>query len=122
MAAATFVFGLDQFRSAAPLLGDGLDGGRVYRGMIYQRDEQGAGRTADLFDATGDGTAHGAFGIGIDGERQTGIGQLGEDVGGSMANYHHNLFNSGSSQIGQAAFNDSLVAEGQQRFESAHAA
>jgi|SRR5262245_49473975 len=122
MAAATLVFGLDQFRSPAPLPRDGLDGRRVYGRMIYQRDEQGSGPSADLFDAAGDGAAHRAFGIGIEGEAQTGIVQLRSDVGGSMTNYHHNLFNSGSAQIGQAAFNDSLVTEGQQRFESAHAA
>ena len=88
--------------------------------MIGKRNEGCFDRVGQFVDAGGDGCAHLAIRISVVSELDRVVGESCAQFIRAMAQDDDNSFHAASAQVIDAAFDDGLVPEREQRLESAH--
>ena len=105
------VFRLHQSRSMRPLIRNCTNYAAVYRRVIHQGDEQGAGGRANLFKTAGNRYRHFTLRLGIDGEGQVEILQVLSQFVCAMTENDGDFTDAGVAQVFEAGLDDRTVAE-----------
>ena len=122
MAAASFVFWLDEPCATSPFVDQNLDNFSRHGRVIDKGNDQPFGAGAYCDDSASDRRAHLTIRIGIDRKGNLDIFKLCSNVFSAMTDNYHDVFDPGSTQVVEAAFNYCSITKREQRLEGAHAA